>query len=157
MWDRSKRSTAPMQGICRVILFCTAILVGLSASLGALEAASGPIRVSENGRYFVDGQGKPFYFLADTQWEMFRRYSLADAKLILENRKAKGFSVVMVMLTGVGPGTEPNLAGERPWINNDPNSPNPAYFEQVDAVLKLARDNNLQLLIGIYHQTYVSR
>lgn len=157
MWDRSKRSRASIQGICRLIFFCTSGLAGLSANLGSLEGASGPIRVSENGRYFVDGEGKPFYFLADTQWELFRRYSLEDAKLILENRKAKGFTVVMVMLTGVGPGTEPNLAGERPWINNDPTAPNPAYFEQVDAVLKLARENNLQLLIGIYHQTYGTR
>src|SRR5580765_2588393 len=157
MWDRSKRSIAPIQGICHLILFCIAGLAGLSANLGALEAASGPIRVSENGRYFIDGEGKPFYFLADTQWELFRRYSLDDAKLILENRKAKGFTVVMVMLTGVGPGTEPNLAGERPWLNNDPTSPNPAYFVHVDAVLKLARENNLQLLIGIYHQTYGAR
>jgi hypothetical protein len=157
MRDRSKRSRAPIQAIRRLILFCTAGLAGLSASLGALEAALGPIRVSENGRYFVDSEGKPFYFLADTQWELFRRYSLDDAKLILENRQAKGFTVVMVMLTGVGPGTEPNLAGERPWINNDPASPNPAYFDHVDAVLKLARENNLQLLIGIYHQTYGTR
>src|SRR6476659_10089091 len=147
MWDRSKRSRAPIQGIFRLILSCTAGLAGLSANLGVLEAASGSIRVSANGRYFVDGEGKPFYFLADTQWELFRRYSLDDAKLILENRKAKGFTVVMVMLTGVGPGTEPNLAGERPWINNDPASPNRAYFEHVDAVIKLARQNELQLLI----------
>jgi Protein of unknown function (DUF4038)/Putative collagen-binding domain of a collagenase len=131
--------------------------VVLSICLVRVESASGPIQVSENGRYFVDEQGKPFYFLADTQWELFRRYSLADTRLILENRKAKGFSVVMVMLTGVGPGTEPNVAGEKPWINNDPASPNPAYFEHVDAVLKLARENDLQLLIGIYHQTYGAR
>jgi hypothetical protein len=122
-----------------------------------LESASGPIRVSDSGRYFVDEQGKPFYFLADTQWELFRRYTLEEAKLILEDRKAKGFTVVMVMLTGVGPGTEPNLAGERPWTNHDPATPNPAYFEQVDAVVKLARQNDLQLLIGIYHQTYGAR
>lgn len=73
-----------MHGICRLIFFCTAGLAGLSASLGAVEAASGPVRVSENGRYFVDGEGKPFYFLADTQWELFRRYSLDDAKLRYE-------------------------------------------------------------------------
>ena len=103
MWDRSKCSRAPIQRICRLIFFCTAGLAGLSANQGVLEAAPGPIRVSENGRYFVDGEGKPFYFLADTQWELFRRYSLDDAKIILENRKAKGFTVVMVMLTGVGP------------------------------------------------------
>ena len=125
--------------------------------MAPLQSASGPIRVSDSGRYFVDEQGQPFYFLADTQWELFRRYTLEEAKLILENRRAKGFTVVMVMLTGVGPGTEPNLAGERPWINNDPASPNPAYFEHVDAVVKLARQNDLQLLIGIYHQTYGTR
>ena len=137
-----------------LILSVAAGFVGLGANL---EGAAGPIRVSGNGRYFIDEHGKPFYFLADTQWELFRRYSLDEAKLILENRKAKGFTVVMVMLTGVGPGTEPNLAGERPWINNDPGSPNPAYFEHVDAVIKLARQNDLQLLIGIYHQTYGTR
>jgi len=142
-----------IEGIFLVLSFA-AVFVGFGARL---EAASGPIRVSGNGRYFVDEQGKPFYFLADTQWELFRRFSLDEAKLILENRKAKGFTVVMVMLTGVGPGTEPNVAGERPWINNDPVSPNPAYFEHVDAVLKLARENDLQLLIGIYHQTYGTR
>ena len=105
--------------MCRFVLILTAGLVDLSVSLSAVEGASGPIRVSENGRYFVDERGKPFYFLADTQWELFRRYSLEDAKFILGNRKAKGFTVVMVMLTGVGPGTEPNLAGERPWLNQD--------------------------------------
>jgi hypothetical protein len=143
--------------VCRFILVFAATLVGMSASLPSDAGASGPIRVSDNGRYFVDEHGKPFYFLADTQWELFRRFSLDEAKLILENRKAKGFTVVMVMLTGVGPGTEPNLAGERPWINNDPSSPNPAYFNHVDAVLKVARENDLQLLIGLYHQTYGAR
>jgi len=146
-----------MPRIYRLLLVFSAGLASLSAALVSVEGAAGPIRVSENGRYFVDEQGKPFYFLADTQWELFRRYSLADAKLILKNRKAKGFSIVMVMLTGVGPGIEPNLAGERPWISNDPASPNPAYFDHVDAVLKLARENDLQLLIGIYHQTYGAR
>src|SRR5262245_29553643 len=126
-------------------------------TIGRVEAAPGPIRVSPNGRYFVDAQGEPFYFLADTQWELFRRYSLNDAKLILENRKAKRFSVIMVMLTGVGPGTGSNLAGRHPWLNDNPATPNPDYFANVDAVVKLAQANDLHLLIGIYHQTYGSR
>jgi Protein of unknown function (DUF4038)/Putative collagen-binding domain of a collagenase len=114
-------------------------LISMTASLGVTlvraEAAPGPIRVSQNGRYFVDAQGKPFYFLADTQWELFRRYSLSEAKLILENRKAKGFTVVMVMLTGVGDGTGPNLEGQHPWLNDDPATPNPDYFTNMDVDL----------------------
>jgi hypothetical protein len=52
----------------------------------------GPIQVSSSGRYIVDHCGKPFFWLGDTQWELFRAYSLADAQLILENRKRKGFT-----------------------------------------------------------------
>ena len=134
-----------------------ATVVTLVAAFFPAEAALGPIRVSPTGRYFVDANGEPFYFLADTQWELFRRYSLSEAKLILENRKAKGFPVVMVMLTGVGDGTGPNLDGRHPWINDDPTTPNIAYFTNVDAVVKLAQTNDIQLLIGIYHQTYGNR
>jgi len=129
----------------------------IAATLCAGMAAPGPLNVSQNGRYFVDANGKPFYFLADTQWELFRRFTPAEAKVILENRKAKGFSVVMVMLTGVGDGTGPNFAGQHPWLNDDPATPNPAYFTNVDAVVKMALTNDIQLLIGIYHQTYGKR
>ena len=134
-----------------------AFIAVLAVGALQLEAASGPIRVSADGRHFVDAQGEPFYFLADTQWDLFRRYSLGDAKLILENRKTKGFSVVMVMLTGVGDGTAPNLHGQHPWSNDNPATPNPDYFTNVDAVVKLAQTNGLHLLIGIYHQMYGSR
>ncbi len=141
----------------RNLLIRVAAMAAVCLSLFRVEAARGPIRVSPNGRYFVDAEGEPFYFLADTQWELFRRFSLNDAKLILENRKAKGFAVIMVMLTGVGSGTGPNLAGQRPWLNDNPATPNPDYFTHVDAVVKLAQENDLHLLIGIYHQTYGSR
>jgi len=141
----------------RIIPGHVVALAALSMASFPAGAAPGPIRVSPNGRYFVDARGEPFYFLADTQWELFRRYSLGDAKRILENRKTKGFSVVMVMLTGVGNGTGPNLEGEHPWVDNNPATPNPKYFAHVDAVVKLAQTNDIHLLIGIYHQTYGDR
>ncbi len=141
----------------RIPLTLAVALAILAPAPAEVGAASGPIRVSPNGRYFVDAQGEPFYFLADTQWELFRRYSLSEAKTILENRKAKGFTVIMVMLTGVGSGTGPNLDGHHPWLNDDPATPNPDYFTHVDAVVRLAQANDLQLLIGIYHQTYGRR
>jgi hypothetical protein len=134
-----------------------AMVLMLATAFCPAVAAPGPIGVSQTGRYFVDANGEPFYFLADTQWELFRRYSLSEAKLILENRKAKGFTVVMVMLTGVGDGTGANLDGHHPWLNDDPATPDPAYFTNVDAVVKLAQANDLQLLVGIYHQTYGGR
>lgn len=56
MWDRSERSSAPIQRAFRVFFAFAAGFVGLNASLVPLEGAAGPIRVSENGRYFVDEQ-----------------------------------------------------------------------------------------------------
>jgi len=55
---------------------------------------------------------------------------------------------------GVGDGTTPNVYGQRPWINNDPLTPNEAYFTNVDAVLRAARDNNLTISMTMYHQRY---
>ncbi len=113
-----------------------------------------PVKVSENGRYFIDQNGTPFFWLGTTQWQLFLEYNLEDAKTILEKSKDKGFSFVQVMLMGVGDGTKPNVYGEKPWINNNPLTPNEAYFKHVDTVVKIARDNNLIISMTIYHHRY---
>lgn len=115
------------------------------------------IKVSPNGRYFVDQNDEPFFWLGDTQWELFRLFSIEDAEYVLENRKSKGFSVIQIMFTGVGDGSGANLEGQTPWINNDPDIPNEAYFKNVDEVIKLGQKHELILVLGIYHQLQVSR
>jgi hypothetical protein len=110
------------------------------------------IRVSPNGRYFLDAEGQPFFWLGDTQWELFRSFSLPDARAILERRKSQGFTAIQIMITGVGEGTEPNVAGETPWVTNDPASPNEAYFANVDRVVEVAGDCGLILVLGVFHQ-----
>jgi hypothetical protein len=42
-------------------------------------------------------------------------------------------------------------------LNNNPATPNPAYFTNVDKVVQLSQSNDIHLLIGIYHQTYGNR
>jgi len=110
------------------------------------------IRISSNGRYFVDGEGNPFFWLGDTQWELSRSFPLADARAVLECRKSQGFTVIQVMITGVGEGTKPNVAGETPWVGDDPASPNEAYFRNVDRVVEVAREYGLILVLGVFHQ-----
>jgi hypothetical protein len=115
-----------------------------------------PLRISPNGRYFVR-DGEPFFWLGDTQWELFRSFTMEDAGAVLEHRKRQGFSVIQIMFTGVGDGSKPNLAGQTPWINNDPATPNEAYFQQVDAIIALARALDLILVVGAFHQLQVNR
>jgi hypothetical protein len=116
-----------------------------------------PIRVGTNQRTFIESDDQPFFWLGDTQWELFRAFSLAEAQTILQNRRDKGFTVLQVMLTGVGDGTRPNYAGHTPWVNGDPARPNEAYFRYVDAVLGHARRLGLVLVLGVYHQVQAER
>jgi Protein of unknown function (DUF4038)/Putative collagen-binding domain of a collagenase len=59
-----------------------------------------------------------------------------------------------VMLMGVGDGTKPNIHGDKPWTNDDPLTPNEAYFKNVDAVLKIAQEHNVNISMTLYHQRY---
>jgi len=43
-----------------------------------------PVKVSANGRYIVDQGGAPYFWLGTTQWELFRGYSMEDARTIIE-------------------------------------------------------------------------
>jgi hypothetical protein len=124
-----------------------------------------PIRISDNGRYFVDKAGSPFFWLGDTQWELFRLFDIETARHILSDRRDKGFNVILIMLTGVERGRiDPSLAdgcanikGEVPWLNGDPLRPNEAYFRHVDKMIRLGEETVQIFVVGIYHQWHVDR
>ena len=118
--------------------------------------AIGPIRVSANGRYFVDQDDRPFFWLGDTQWEIFRCFTTGEAETILEKRRKIGFNAIQVMLTGTGNGTKTDLAGRTPWIDNNPATPNEGYFKNVDAVLELGLQKGLAFVLGVFHQLQTS-
>jgi hypothetical protein len=134
-----------------ILLFWLAFFVG---TVALAQQTAFPIKVSENRRYFVDQSNKPTFWLGTTQWQLFREYKLEEAKTILEKTGSHGFAFVQVMLLGTGDGTVPNVYGQKPWTNNDPLTPNEAYFKNVDAVVRIARDNNLAISMTLYHQRY---
>src|SRR4030042_470960 len=106
------------------LLIVSLSIVGLIA---AGEQPVYPIKVSDNGRYFVDQEGKPVFWLGTTQWQLFRDYTLEDARTILEKTADKGFAFAQIMLLGVGDGTKPNVYGQKPWSDDNPLTPNDAY------------------------------
>jgi len=136
--------------IKKVILLVPLLLIVAADSLA--DQPVYPIKVSKNSRYFIDQNEQPVFWLGTTQWQIFREYTLDEARLILENVKSKGFTVVQAMLMGVGDGTQPNLSGQKPWIDNNPLTPNEEYFKNVDSVIQIARENNLIVSLTIYHQ-----
>lgn len=107
-----------------------------------------PARASADGRSLLDQSGRPFFWLADTAWELFHRPTFAEADRYLQARARQGFTVIQaVVLAEYGGLAEPTPGGETPLEANDPARPREAYFRHVDAVV--ARANELGLVVGV--------
>jgi len=114
--------------------------------------------VSENGRYLVDGNGAPFFWLGDTAWGLLCGPTIEEIELYLDNRRQKGFNVIQCVIAWRGPKPDHAMGdrsytddpftspdGEPPWLNVDPATPNPKYFARVDHVLELAAERQMIL------------
>ncbi len=114
----------------------------------ALPDPKFPLKISANGRYFVDQTGRPFLWHADTPWELFSKISKDEALLYLDKRKAQGFTTIAVMLS---PHTETSKskAGGHTMFNptNDITKPNMGYFDHAAWVVKEAEKRGIQVAI----------
>src|SRR5688500_19944372 len=134
----------------------TTALLAVAAACGALPVAlAQPVRapaplpalkVADNKRFLVTADGKPFFWLGDTAWELFHRLNREDAERYLKNRAAKRFTVIQaVALAELDGLTVPNAYGHLPLRNNDPTQPIEAYFAHVDWIV--AKANELGLYV----------
>jgi hypothetical protein len=113
----------------------------------AMGDASKSLQVSANQRFLVRPDGKPFFYLGDTAWELFHRLTREDADLYLKDRASKGFTVIQAVALAEFDGlTEPNPYGQLPLVDSDPARPNDRYFEHVDYIVNQA--DRLGMFIG---------
>jgi hypothetical protein len=129
-------------------------LLVLSIAMDPCQAAPPPaLKVSGDQRYLMRQDGRPFFWLADTAWELFHRLNREDADRYLENRAKNGFTVIQaVALAELDGLNDPNPYGHRPLLDNDPTRPDVKegprndYWDQVDYIVQKA--NSLGLTIG---------
>ncbi|MGH3588937.1 MAG: DUF4038 domain-containing protein, partial [Pseudonocardia sp.] len=113
-----------------------------------------PVEVSPNGRFFQHPDGSPFFWLADTGWEMFHRASREDAQLYLDTRAQQGFTVIQAVALAEKGGLDvPTPAGHTPLVNNDPatpavqEGPDNDYWDDVDFMVDYANSKGLRVAI----------
>ena len=128
------------------------------AFLGLLVAAvttvaAPPLKVSDNKHFLVYADGKPFFWLGDTAWELFHRSTREEADRYLENRASKGFTVIQAVAIGEFDGhIIPNAYGFLPLDDLDPakpavkDGPDNDYWDHVDYVVNKAE--SLGMFIG---------
>jgi len=123
----------------RVCVFLTLLLPSV-----LFAAAPITLKVSENNRSLTDAEGKPFFYLADTAWELFHRLNEKDAAVYLAKRAEQGFTVIQCVILAEFDGLRvPNANGDLPLTDNDPTKPNEAYFRHVDRLVDLMQQNGL--------------
>jgi hypothetical protein len=129
--------------------------------MNAQDGAHRPTRgfrlgISPKGRHFTDPRGQPWFFLGDTQWELFRMFSPQDARELVETRISQGFRAFLVMLNGVPEGGNLGLPGPRPWAGGRPPRIDKSYFQRVDAIIDQLAPLEAVFVVGVFHKAEAS-
>ncbi len=113
------------------------------------------LRISENGRFFQDQEGNPFFWLGDTGWLLFTKLSREEADTYLEDRARKGFNVIQVMvlhtLSACNVYGDSALVGRnvaRPLVTDGDlftDSIQYDYWDHVDYLIDLAAEKGLHM------------
>lgn len=122
------------------------LMAGLLLAVTRISLASEArcLRVSDSGRHLVYENGEPFFWLADTGWEIFHRLTREETDRYLEKRAAQGFTVIQAMTLAEHKLFKvPNRYGHYPLIDMDPLRPNEDYFQHVDYVIDKAQSLGL--------------
>lgn len=120
----------------------------------ACDSRSVPDRIfiSENHRYLVDEKGAPFFYLADTAWELFHRLNREECDLYIKDRAAKGFTVIQAVAVAELDGiSTPNAYGFFPFVDENPelpdvkDGPDNDYWDHVDYIVEKANESGLYI------------
>jgi hypothetical protein len=131
-----------------------ALVLPLALGWSAQTTPAAPrLKVSDNKRFLVYEDGRPFFWLGDTAWELFHRLNREDADRFLKNRADKGFTVIQAVAIAELEGhSDPNPYGHVPLVDLDPTKPAVKdgsandYWDHVDYIVD--RANALGLTIG---------
>jgi hypothetical protein len=138
-------------------LWCLVALTTMG--LAAQQARTLPkLRVSDNKRFIVSQDGKPFFYLADTGWELLHRLDRKQAVEYLDLRAKQGYTAIQaVALAELDGVTDPNPYGHLPLVDKDPTKPattpgsNPNdkkaydYWDHVDYIVDQANARGLYI------------
>ena len=145
-----------------------ALSVVALAAATACTTFNGPLEVSDDGRHLVWADGKPFYYVADTPWQLLASLDLEDTKEYIDIRAEQGFTALQLVATpwsfddraarwdfeGEQGQARVNANGEVPFFNAQGGAPqhngevgfdrpNDAYWRHVDIVLDYLADKDM--------------
>ena len=143
------------------VLVIAAVAAGLCQKAGAQAAY--PLKLSQNHRYLVDQNGRPFLMVGDTPQGLMGRLTEQDAEYYFADREARGFNAlgwIDVMCAGndyptnkeatTPDGLKPFdgfVSGGVDFTHYDLSKPDEAYFRRLDHILQLAAKHHLLVFL----------
>lgn len=120
----------------------------LISSLALAQEIKGPLAVHSGNKYLMTSEGEPFFWMADTAWELFHRCDKEETEFYLDMRKSQGFNVIQaVVLSELDGINDPNANGEKPFVSLEKWQYNEAYFSHVDKVLQMALEREIYIAL----------
>jgi fibronectin type 3 domain-containing protein len=130
-----------------------------------LLTAAPLLHIGADGRHLFDASNHPFYLIGDTGWALPAGLTLAQATSYFQTRASQGFNTVLMDAdvelgaSPVGaPVRGPNDANGNPPFNAflpgtnlfDVSTPNAAYWQNIDNIIKAAAQNGIEIILNTY-------
>jgi Protein of unknown function (DUF4038)/Putative collagen-binding domain of a collagenase len=124
--------------------------------VGIPASADGPVyplKASGNNRYLVDQNNIPFLMVGDSPQNLITNLSQKEAAAFIANRRGYGINTLWMNLLCIF--TDPScnrdaktFDGIAPFfVPGDIATPNPAYFQRADDMLRIAADHGMVVLL----------
>ena len=115
---------------------------------GARAGTRFPVRISDTGRGFVDGEGRTFVYLADTAWNAPSRMRREEFETLATARRDTGYTALQMSVLDFSPQAD-NAYGHAPFtgtgkLDSPATSPDgDDYWGHIDGCLQTCRDLGL--------------
>jgi hypothetical protein len=132
---------------CGVLALVTVSCSSMPLVPPAKSDVTNGLKVSDNHRYLMDAKnGTPVFILADTAWNL-NALKLNEVETYFKSREEHGFNTIMFALNFAPQASEANAYGQPAYIGVDKTELNPEYFQTCDAIVKMAAEHDLYLMI----------
>lgn len=109
------------------------------------------LKIHENKRYFMWDDGTPFYYIADTAWDMAHKLNRNEMEYYMSHRKNQGFNVLQVVALAESDGIRiPNAYGHLPFLEKDGEydplsipKEQSNYWTDLDDMIHIAAQNDM--------------
>ena len=136
---------------CHFKLIAFTGILFFSVQLAAQSTVSFPLKLSENKRYLVDKNEKPFLVKEFSAWALIQALSEKDEAAFLDSISKKGFNTVIsgiISNASQMAGNPPYWQGISPFNTKwDFSTPNEAYFQHVDRFFKMAEQKGFLVMV----------